>query len=464
MDTKIVDKFISLLRDEFRERNLLEFINISTMDDFGKSAEVVYNLNSRQIEKQDIFIIMTSPSFISSNMIVNNELPAVLKLVDENLDKEAFIVPLYKYKGDFKGKVFFEARQKFTAVNAPLVTYFDEIDMKPSEIASQQRIYVSDLVDQIIPYLEDHASESIKSLRDLTHIDDFFKHKNRTLRVCLETDSIFVALGTMSSYPPLRHLVVVNDRGDFTGILSIRDIQRFQINNHIDRENGYLRISDFAKKAVVKDIMTKREKLVCYSLDKENDIREVIQHFILSPEVDHPIGVIPVFKKEGNYQKNTFELVSYIDILREVDRFKDIRIIKSKELVDVKENRTEIIQVNLNDSVSEARFYASKGYRTIPITNDLGEFVGLLSSDDLLNVSNETLHMTIRQAKESRGLSWASKKGNFFRVSTKVSKAIDKFIENRRFTSFPILDDENKIYNMFGYTDFLKELISILGK
>ncbi|MCL2801091.1 MAG: CBS domain-containing protein [Treponema sp.] len=439
-----VSKFKQILDSSMKNAGIYDKIIITDMHDIP-DGESRLTYNEIQIKKADIFLLMISPKFIESDPTMKNEIPAVIDFIDQG-KKKCFFIRLTD--ASYTDNVFLRNRQFFRSARAQNLKYFDE-DIG-SQTGSQRQAFVEDLVEKIAPLVKGQSADVIRDIRDLPHLVDFTNEYNsRDLRVCKINDKLMIAEYLMTIlFPPLRHLPVVNDEGELTGIISIRDILRFGFKNKMKRDENLSLIDPKAIDELVSAHCISKDDMIYLTLAKENKIEDVIQNFICSSN-GKPIGIIPVTRKEGDFSKGNFEVVSYIDILKNWEKLPGANELKTKKAVDFKKQET-IETVRDDDAIVVAYQILKKGIRSIPVVDSKNEYIGIIADTELLGGMKQTekvlekIHSILRNRKIK-----IDAKNNF-------SQIVDFFIKNRNFTSFPVLDQYGKIEKMIGHTDVLK--------
>lgn len=449
-DQDIVDIFIGMLEVALENKRLINQVEIVTMDKFPQHAHSEMRTNAEEIGKSDIFILLFSPFFVSSTRIMDKEASWVLNAIENNEQKDknkiAYFIKLNEI-GRYKGEEFINVYQFFKSKRVPELTCFNK--KEASHIDAQRAIFVEDLVSSMEPYINATNAKYINYLRDIPHIDDFIKGRKRKIRVCKKDDTLINAEFFMYRFPPVRHLLVIDENEELNGVLSIRDILKFAFDEELINEGNLTFMSEEGKSKKVYDYYTKKEDLIYFSLDRDNKIEDVIKPFIKSPDIGHPVGILPVLKHDKVYTKGEFEILSYIDILKSWEKLPVASKLRSIKVTNFPE-QSNIQVVVETDEVSLANKYMNQGRRTLPVVNHDGLYTGIISDSDLLGIEEEKYNYPVASIMKNKDSKVIIKDGVSFK------KLVDQFLENRDYTSLPVLDNEGKIKKMIGYTDLLK--------
>ena len=259
-------------------------------------------------------------------------------------------------------------------------------------------------------------------------------------------------------YPPVRHLLVINDNESLYGLISIRDIYRFNFKDQVSEISNLVFLNETALSTKVSDLSIPLEKMSYISLSNENKLSNVIQEFIRSPKTGKPIGILPVIKKDGDFSKGQYEIISYIDILKIWQQLPGSSEL-SKMTADSFEKQPRIEVVYKNTPILVAFEKLNKGIRSIPVlesTDTDAKLVGMISDTKLMDLSQDEVRNSVSTIMTE----------NYPRISssTRFSKLVDIFISNKELTSLPVLNEMGGIEKLIGYTDILRHIRNALIK
>ena len=480
-DQESVNGFKDILDASIKSAKLSNKISVFDMKNF-KDGESLWAENEKYIKKSDIFLVMMSPNFLKSKPCMNNEIPAIMDCVD-NGKKHVFIIKLKRTNEPYTNNLFLKGRVFFKSTRASDLDYFEK-DMG-NQTLSLKHLFVEDLVQEMRQLLTGTMSQNskmkqstgkvgqnskmepstgkvgqncnlIRDIRDLPHLVDFMHGEKRILRVCNGKDKIMFAEYSMRiMVPPMRHLLVVNDRYDLTGIISIRDILNYGVRNKTKLIGNLSIIEQGAKDETVSQHCKFIDEMVYYILDNDNKIDDVIKEFIRSPTIGRPIGAVPVIMRDGDFSCGNFEIVSYIDILENWEKMPVGNDLKNVG-VEKFSSQDYIEVVHDDDEIAVAYQALLTGKRSIPVVNRENKYVGIIADTELLGgVDNNNLNEKIGSLVNNRPKPQAK-----IQIDAKLSFSgiVDFFIKHREYTSLPVLDQYGKIEKMIGYTDVLKKI------
>lgn len=450
-DEDIVMKFKSLLEVALRNANLLDRVKITTMRDFDQSGKSHFSSNEEAIRTSDIFLAMVTSAFLVSSTIMDREIPAIIPSVEQDGRRKAlFLIKTEEISPSYTNNVFLQAKNFYRSEDASKLEYFSK-DIG-SHTESQRQLFVEELVRKISPFLEIGTSNKITDARNLPHIDDFLKGKKRNLRVCKKDDLLLSAAYIMNIFPPLRHLIVLDSDESLYGIISVRDIYKFGFKNKVSEVENLVYLNNEAMEMPVSKLCVTREDMVFCSLSQENKIEDVLQEFIKSPTLNKPIGILPVVKKEGNFSKGEYEVISYIDILHIWKNLPGAREVE-KLTADQFPRQEKIQAVTKDMPILSAVEKVKRGIRSIPVLDtdgSDGKLVGMLSDHDVMDVDQTTV-------KEPISIIMRKKYAKISQTM-KFSTLVDLFLEHKELTSLPVINSAGKLEKMIGYTDLLKKM------
>jgi len=455
-DAELVNEFKTMLEVSLRNSDFSEKVKIITMYDFPQSGQSHYVSNEEAIKRSDIFISLFSPAFMLSPTIMKREHPAIENIIDkDNRNKAYFRVRLLPLPNGYGDNVFLQEANFFRSTAASKLDFFGK-DLG-LHTRSQRQLFVEELVQKIAPFLT--SNSDITDARNIPHIDDFIKGKNRKLRICKKNDILLSASYLMKNvYPPVRHLLVINDNESLYGLISIRDIYRFNFKDQVSEISNLVFLNETALSTKVSDLSIPLEKMSYISLSNENKLSNVIQEFIRSPKTGKPIGILPVIKKDGDFSKGQYEIISYIDILKIWQQLPGSSEL-SKMTADSFEKQPRIEVVYKNTPILVAFEKLNKGIRSIPVlesTDTDAKLVGMISDTKLMDLSQDEVRNSVSTIMTE----------NYPRISssTRFSKLVDIFISNKELTSLPVLNEMGGIEKLIGYTDILRHIRNALIK
>lgn len=318
-------------------------------------------------------------------------------------------------------------------------------------------LFVEELVQKMSPFIDAQRGNLIRDIRELPHVDDYIKDKKRNLRVCKEEDLILTAAYFMRDlFPPVRHLLVVDEQESLAGVISIRDIMKFGFRNKVEQVGNLTFLDDEAKSTKVSSLCVPKEEMIYCCLSNDNKIEDVIQEFIQSRTLGRPLGIIPVIKNEGNFAKGEYEVVSYIDILQNWRSLPGAEELKKISALDFdKQRRIEVVYET--NKIVVATETLAKGIRSVPVLNSEDKFVGILSDNELKNVQKSQIEDPISSIL-------TKKKHTKIEETQKFSSMVDLFLKYRDYTSLPVLDSSGQIDKIIGYTDILRRIQNAVVK
>jgi CBS domain-containing protein len=452
-DEESVFEFKTILNACVKIAGLSDKVSITDMYDIP-SGKPRFIENANQIKNADIFLLMISPNFLESHASMNNEVPAVFGYVVKGI-KDAFPINFIETDDPFTNNVYLKGSQFFVSARARELKFFTQ-EIGDNTI-SQRYMFVEDLVQKIKPLVGGAASQNsnlINDIRDLPHLVDFMNGKStRILRVCNEKDTLMYAEYLMKVLsPPMRHLLVVNDAGDLTGLISIRDILKYGSKNKVKKEDNLVFFDLAAKNEPVSAQCRPIDQMLYYALSKENKIEDVISQFINCQHTGKPIGVIPVIRNDNVFSEGTFEIVSYIDILDNWEKLPISDDLRAKKVSEMKKDEENLIEtVRDTDEIVVAHMKMLKGLRSIPVVDRDNKYVGIIADTDLLGGEGEA------KPKEKVN-TILRKKPKTTQIDSKAdfNSVVKFFTKYREYTSLPVLTTDGKIEKMIGHTDILK--------
>ena len=451
-DRESVNEFKGILHASIKSAKLSDKISVFDMNDFENGKSILEE-NEKFIKDVDIYIVMLSPNFFNSKYDMNNVIPAIMDYVNEGT-KHAFYIILEKSDELYTDHPFIKGKVCFSSTKASSLDYFNK-DMG-SQTISLKSLFVEELVDKMKKFVEVKNDNLIRDIKDLPHLDDFMKGKRRALRTCKEKDKLIFADYLMRiQYPPMRHLLVVNDAGDLAGIISIRDVLAYGVRNKTKKIGNLSIIEEEAKNEQVSEHCKLINDMEYLMLDEENKIEDVIQKFIRSTKTGKSIGAIPVIRKKGVFTEGDFEIVSYIDILKSWEKLPVGSDLKNMGVENFS-SQDHIEVVHDDDEISVPYQSLLEGKRSIPVVDIVNKYAGIIADTELLggignnNLGEKTITMLEKKAKNLAKVQ--------INCNANFGSIVDHFIKNREYTSLPVLDNDGKIIKMIGHTDVLRKI------
>jgi|GEM_PF-2444722 len=453
-DEEAVDSFKAMLQKTLKKENLDQFIHIHEMRDHpANGKESILSTNADDINKGDIFLLMMSNQFVTSDYIMKVELtPIVKKVINSNNDALMWKIPLKKVDIDFKEKVIIEGSNTFKSQNARIIdNFWDDI---PEHQDSQRLIFVSDFVEQLTPYITNDFGDEIRYVNQIPHIEEFLKNKPRDLKVISKDFTLLGAKAMLTSLPPIRHLLVVDENQALFGLISIKDVLRYNFKNKFKKKGRFVTLSQESQKATVGEYCIPNEKIRFSVLSDSPPIDSLIR--LLLGEHDEKkepsVGMIPVLKEQNSFSNNDYELVSYIDILKLYERLPVSRELKKIKASDFPE-QNQMIAVFDSDSIDTVRELLSQGIRTVPVIDDNEKLIGLIPTNTVLDVSDENITNNVRTIMNKVN---ASMKNIVLTENMKFNTIVQRFLLHREYTSLPVLNDNGNVQKFIGYSDILR--------
>jgi CBS domain-containing protein len=428
------------------------------MDDFPSGKNSLRS-NKKYINESNTFLVLNSPNLQNSSFIHDFELSTLF------VDKSKEIIPIQFIETsiEFGDDRFLKSFQFFIPKMSYIKIFGDtKIITDSSQLESQRMLFVQELVERLeVSYNEQKLTDNesgFQYIQNIASVDDFLKGRvdRRPIKICRVDDLVITARMLMQMYPPVRHLLVVDNADNLSGIISQRDVLRIGFESHFKTQDNMTQFDTIIKSAKISNgFMTPVKKIVAFGLNKKPTILEAIEHFIKSPKTGHPIGAIVLTKEEGVFTKGNYDLITYIDILKSFKRFPCYQKIKniSASSPDF-EKQKSILSVNVSDNLAVAlNLIKTAHVRSLPVLNENGEFAGLITDTDcLLHESHENLQREVINFMRSKDdIPVLQPEYNF-------EKLIDIFIEYREFSTLPLLNVDEKIDKLIGYTDLLRKI------
>jgi len=236
----------------------------------------------------------------------------------------------------------------------------------------------------------------------------------------------------------LRHLPVVDDRGKLVGMLSDRDLRSLSAPYVVPEVDT----GEKALDARVGDVMSAG----VLSVRPESDLAEVVDLML-----ENHIGALPVVDETGTVAG----IVSYIDVLRLLPKVGEPRA----QDIMTENPRT----IGMNDSVADAiEALQSMDVRHLPVVDDQGELVGMLSDRDLGSWARQFSEGEL--ARRSIVALSAVPVGNMMSrdvasvsIDADVGEIVEAMLE-RNVGAVPVVDGEGQPVGIVSYVDLLRAL------
>lgn len=459
--------FRNLLIKQIFDRSLSESIVLTSMANFPPGRPSAKS-NRLAIAENDVFLLLYSPAFESSDFISTYELPAIIAQATEG--REVIPIPLCEADPPY-GDSFLRIHQFFKPHNTVIKNFGDEPrEMTDLDLTSQRNMFVGQLMEQLIVILRtrqlpDPTDRSPRGgqgdtrdeyLQKIKIVEDFLRNREgRPLRACRYNDLVVTAWAQMRIHPEIRHLLVLDERDGLIGLLSQRDVLKINFRAHLSQHDNLVELDNEVRTARVGSFMTSRAKLVCMCLDTNPRLSDAIHELIVQRANKKRISSLIILRSQGSFERGNYNIVTYVDILKaiaDLPSFRDLRI----RLTTTMNKQDRISSVRDSDPLSIA-YALTREYRTIPVLDDKDEFVGLLTDTDILyQMAGDTLEAPIRDFMRARQYLPT------IDAAQTVEQVIKTFLGNRDLSSLPLLDPNGKIDRMIGYIDVLKAAHDLL--
>jgi CBS domain-containing membrane protein len=250
----------------------------------------------------------------------------------------------------------------------------------------------------------------------------------------------------------LRHLPVVDDQGKLVGMLSDRDLRGLSPPYLVpEMDTGQEALEAQVGEVMSGDVL---------SIRPESDLADVVDLML-----QNHIGAVPVVDEAGN----VVGIVSYVDVLRALPKPGSAR----RDLPATPEPAGELLAedimtenprtIGVNDPVGDAiDALQSMGVRHLPVVDDQGELVGMVSDRDLGSWARQFSEGEL--AGRSIVTLSAVPVGHIMSsdvasvdTDADVAEMVDTMLE-RNVGALPVVDGEGRPVGIVSYVDLLRAL------